>query len=446
MLWLIIGVVVLTAATWGLVIGLEWPFWIAVLVTLTLLAIVLVVVAFKVIGARRKGAALERELMKQAERQAEQAKPERRQEILALQQQMSEAIRALSRSKLGGRGGKAALYALPWYVMLGPPAAGKTTALERSGLAFTSPQGGRRHKVQGVAGTRNCDWWFSEEAILLDTAGRFSSEDNDEAEWFAFLDLIKRFRPRRPLDGLIVAVSCTDLLGTNKESVDETARKLRARLDELIRRLEMVLPVYVLITKADLISGFIEFWGDLAPAARGQVWGATFDPDAEVLAEPAVAVKGEFDVLTHTLHARTLERVAGEKVVARRARILQFPVEFSALRRPLARFMEELFRPSQYGETPLLRGFYFSSGTQLGSPVVACSPPGSAAGSRASARTAPSSNSTRAATRASSSPICCARSSSRIGASARRRSTASSGTSASSSCSAARSCCSRCWS
>lgn len=369
MIWLVIGAVVLTAAIWGVVIGLEWPIWIAVLVTVTVLAVVAIVVAFRVVAARRKGAALERELMKQASKQADQAKPERRQEILALQQQMSEAIRALQRSKLGGRGGKAALYALPWYVLIGPPAAGKTTALERSGLAFTSTQGGKRHKVQGVAGTRNCDWWFSEEAILLDTAGRFTTEDNDEAEWLAFLDLLKRFRPKRPLDGLIVAVSCTDLLGTNAEQIDETAKKLRARLDELIRRLEMVLPVYVLITKADLISGFIEFWGDLAPATRGQVWGATFDPDAEVLAEPAVAVKSEFDVLTQSLHARTLERVGGERVLSRRARILQFPVEFSGLRRPLARFIEELFRPSQYQETPLLRGFYFSSGAQVGSPV-----------------------------------------------------------------------------
>jgi type VI secretion system protein ImpL len=369
MIWLVIGAVVLIAVSWGLVLGLAWPVWIAVLVSATLVAIVLVVIAFRMIAARRRGAALERELMKQASKQADQAKPERRQEILALQQQMSEAIRALQRSKLGGRGGKAALYALPWYVFIGPPGAGKTTALERSGLAFTSSKGGRRHKVQGVAGTRNCDWWFSEEAILLDTAGRFTTEDDDEPEWLAFLDLLKRFRPKRPLDGLIVTISSTDLLGNNADQIDETAKKLRARLDELIRRLEMVLPVYVLITKADLISGFVEFWGDLQPANRGQVWGATFDPDSEDLAEPAAAVKAEFDVLTASLHARTLDRVGGEKVLQRRARILQFPVEFSGLRRPLARFVEELFRPSQYQETPLMRGFYFSSGTQVGSPV-----------------------------------------------------------------------------
>jgi len=368
MIWVVIGAVLLTAVTWGLVIGLEWPMWIAILVTATLFTIVLIVIIFRVVASRRRGAALERELMKQASKQAEQAKPERRQEIIALQQQMQEAIRALQRSKLGGRGGKAALYELPWYVFIGPPAAGKTTALERSGLNFTAA-GGRKAKVQGVAGTRNCDWWFSEEAIMLDTAGRFTTEDNDEPEWLAFLDLLKRFKPKRPLDGLIVAIASTDLIGTNPEQVDETAKKLRARLDELTRRLEVVLPVYVLVTKADLVAGFMEFWADLPPNGRGQVWGATFDPDAEELGEPGAAVKAEFDALTNVLHARTLERVSHEKVISRRGRVLQFPLEFTALRRPLARFVEELFRPSQYQETPLLRGFYFSSGTQVGAPV-----------------------------------------------------------------------------
>src|SRR5262245_21012832 len=122
MIWLVIAAVILCAASWGLVFGLGWEVWIAVLVTLTLTAIMLVVVIFRLIAARRRGAALERELMKQASKQAEEARPERRQEIVSLQQQMSDAIRELQQSKLGGRGGKAALYALPWYVLTGPPA------------------------------------------------------------------------------------------------------------------------------------------------------------------------------------------------------------------------------------------------------------------------------------------------------------------------------------
>lgn len=368
MIWLAVGAVLLVAAAWALVLALEWPIWVAVLVTLTVLAIAGILVLFKFVRARRRGAALERELMRQATKQANQARPERRQEILALQQQMSEAIRSLQRSKLGRSGGKAALYALPWYVMIGPPAAGKTTALERSGLAFTSA-GGRRRKVQGVAGTRNCDWWFSEEAILLDTAGRFATEDDDQAEWLAFLQLLKRHRPKRPLDGVIVAISASDLLGSNAEQLDETAKKLRARLDELVKGLELVLPVYVVVTKADLIAGFVEFWGDLSAAGRAQPWGATFDPQSDALTDPAAAVKAEFDVLTAALHARALERLGGERAPEPRARVLSFPLEFAAVRRPLARFVEELFRPSQYQESPLLRGFYFTSGTQTGTPV-----------------------------------------------------------------------------
>ena len=37
----------------------------------------------------------------------------------------------------------------------------------------------RRKAVQGVGGTRYCDWWFTDEAVLIDTAGRYTTQDSD---------------------------------------------------------------------------------------------------------------------------------------------------------------------------------------------------------------------------------------------------------------------------
>ena len=49
--------------------------------------------------------------------------------------------------------------------------------------------------VAGVGGTRLCDWWFTENAVLIDTAGRYTTQDSDaavdRAGWDAFLDLLK---------------------------------------------------------------------------------------------------------------------------------------------------------------------------------------------------------------------------------------------------------------
>ena len=338
--------------------------WIAELVTAAVVLVVVIVFLVRWLRARMKAAAIERELLKQTPADD----PERRPEIVALRADMARAVGALKRGQSGLRGGRAALYRLPWYVIVGPSAAGKTTALERSGLSFVSSAAGAP-KIRGTAGTRNCDWWLSQEAILLDTAGRFATEDDDHAEWMAFLDSLRRLRPDRPLDGLMVAVSVPDILSASDGEREQLARKLRDRLDEVLHRLEVVLPIYLVLTKADLVAGFVEFWSDLAKPQRSQVWGASFNVGDPRLEEPAHAIEAELDDLAAALHARVLQRLPQERSPDRRARIMQFPLEFRALRAPLGQFVEALCRPGEDAERPLFRGFYLTSGTQVGRPI-----------------------------------------------------------------------------
>jgi type VI secretion system protein ImpL len=366
-LWILLGGIVV-AGIWVSFAFLPIPLWIPIVVTAFVILTILGVYLFRRLRAFTRAASLERALLAQAAGHADAARPDRRAEILALQAQMKQAIGALKRTKLARSGGHAALYALPWYVIAGPPAAGKTTALEQSGLKFSSAGGGGS-KIRGTAGTRNCDWWFSQEAILLDTAGRFTTEDDDRPEWFSFLDTVRKFRPEKPLDGLVVALSVSELVAMDGAQIEELAAKIRARIDEVMDRLEVALPVYVMFTKVDLVAGFVEFWGDLSKQQRGQAWGAAFALDDDRLGEPARAFEEEFDLLVSGLHRRVLDRLPKEKSPETRSRILQFPVEFRSLRSPLAQFVDELCRQDAYRETPLLRGFYFTSGTQVGRPI-----------------------------------------------------------------------------
>lgn len=365
MFWLALGFALLAIATWGIVLVLHAPLWIGVVVSVVCVTAFLTVLIVRQIRAKMRASALETELLRQAAQQADSARPDRRIEVQRLQAQMKAAIDALKRTRLGARSGQAALYALPWYVIIGPPAAGKTTALTQSGLGFISPPGSGSSKVRGTAGTRNCDWWFSPHAILLDTAGRLATGEDDRDEWLAFLDTLRKFRSRRPLEGVVVALSIEDLLSASEVELEETAKTLRARADEVMSRLEMVLPLYVVLTKVDLLAGFVDFWGDLGKSARAQTWGASFGFEEE-LPDPEQAVNAELDVLERVLHARMLTRLGAEPLAEVRARILQFPLEFAGLRRPLASFIAQLCHSNPYQETPLLRGFYFSSGTQTG--------------------------------------------------------------------------------
>ncbi len=367
---LVFGIIlfVLVALGWASTLLLEFAWWPVIVFSIFAVLLFVGVLVFRRVRAARRAAALERELLKQAADQAERVRPDRRPEVLALREQMKAGIASLKRSKLGARGGGSALYALPWYVFVGPPAAGKTTAIERSGLAFAGGKAGAS-KIRGTAGTRNCDWWFTKDAILLDTAGRFATQDEDRDEWRAFLQLLKRHRSRRPVDGLLVALSVEDVLRGPEAQVEELAQQLRGRVDELMAELEMVVPIYIMFTKADLIAGFVEFWGDYGKHQRAQAWGATFALDDERLEAPAQAFEDEFDHMCRVLPARLVERLANEQVPEVRARVLRFPAEFASLRAPLARFVEELCRPNPYAEAPIVRGFYFSSGTQTGAPI-----------------------------------------------------------------------------
>jgi type VI secretion system protein ImpL len=366
--WILAALVSLIA--WALywpVRVLEDYVWVPIVVTAV--AVVGVVVLFVVRKIRAKNAAnaLEQAILQQGSQQALNARPERRAEIQALQQQVTQGISALKQSKLGGKKGAAALYSLPWYMIIGPPGAGKTTALKASGLQFPFA-GGDGGGVRGVGGTRNCDWWFTNEAILLDTAGRYTTESDDRDEWLAFLQMLKRYRSRRPINGVLMAISVADLIDANEQQIESYGKKIRGRIDEVMTQLQMVVPVYVLFTKVDLIAGFNEFFGDMKKSDRQQPWGATLRLSADKT-QPAAIFEAEFDQLIKQVHAKSLKRLTTERMREPREKIYQFPLEFAGIRKNLADFIGTCFAANSFQGTPILRGFYFTSGTQEGRPL-----------------------------------------------------------------------------
>jgi type VI secretion system protein ImpL len=373
-MWIWIVAILLLALLWGgfgilhlakMEVPLGYVLGATAIVVLTVASIFLV----RKLRAIARAKALERELQKQSERQSLSIKPERREEIVELQRQMNQAIKTLQKTKLGSRFGRSALYALPWYAVIGPTGSGKTTTLKHSGLKF--PVSDNRSSVtnQGAQGTLNCDWWFANEAVLLDTAGRYCVDEDHHEEWTALLDLLKKHRPRKPLNGLILTFSVIDLIQSTEDQLTASAIKLRARVDEVMSRLEMVLPVYLVLTKVDKIAGFVEIFGDLHKNDRDQVFGATLPIQSAFNQAPGALVNEEFELLADTLHARAVRTIGDERLPVSRLRVFQFPLEFKALRENLEQFVNIVFGPNAYQDSPLFRGFYFTSSTQEGRPI-----------------------------------------------------------------------------
>ncbi len=296
-------------------------------------------------------------------------------ELDILNRGFEEALTLLKTTRGKQRSGKQFLYELPWYAIIGAPGSGKTTALINSGLHFPLAERLGKHSIKGVSGTRDCDWWFSDEAVLLDTAGRYTTQDShrevDASAWHGFLQLLKKYRPRRPLNGVFVAVSVSDLMLQSEEETRQHARAVRQRMMELNGQLGVHLPVYVLFTKTDLIAGFSDFFSNLTEVERNQVWGETFaaSQNKDELAAHLQQFDTSYDNLIERLNQRRLKRIQDERDVQRRTAIFDFPQQMNLLKPAVRQFLDSTFSTNRYEEPFHLRGVYFTSGTQEGSPI-----------------------------------------------------------------------------
>ena len=295
-------------------------------------------------------------------------------ELQTLRKRFQEALGVLKTARFKTpEGERRTVSQLPWYMFIGAPGSGKTTALLNAGLRFPlgDPRSGEQ-LLQGVGGTRNCDWWFTEQAVLVDTAGRYTTQESDHqadaAAWLGFLDLLKRFRARQPLNGVIITLSIGDLVHWNEEELGRYAKHVRERVRELYTRLGVRLPIYLMVTKSDLLAGFSEFYSEFDAKQRSQVWGTTFDP-TEQARGLGDKFKQEFGHLERRLYTLLPERLQDTRDLQKRASIYRFPQQYRVAGPLIAKFLDGAFGGAWVGETPFVRGVYFTSGTQEGSPI-----------------------------------------------------------------------------
>src|SRR5687767_11427061 len=155
------------------------------------------------------------------------------------------------------------LYTLPWYVFVGAPGSGKSEAIRHSNVGFPP---GMQDEFQGVGGTINMDWWFTNQAVILDTAGRLMFEEvppGTTSEWQEFLGLLKKHRPDCPINGLFLAIPAESLIKDGPDAIKKKAGRIAQQLEGIQKVLDVRFPCYVIVTKADLLNGFRDFFDEL---------------------------------------------------------------------------------------------------------------------------------------------------------------------------------------
>lgn len=254
------------------------------------------------------------------------------------------------------------IYFLPWILLIGEPSSGKSTTLRKSRLEFLLEDA----SLRGSGGTDKCDWWFTKEAVILDTAGRWAippSSDTSGGEWQAFLKLLAKHRKRCPINGVIVTIPTTSLLEDSAEQIQEKAQKLRGKLIELVRNLGVEFPIYIMVSKLDLVLGFAEFCASLSDLGATQVLGWNREPDSTPYHYEGFS--SSFDGLVDRFHRWTVRHLRSVPAGELADRIFAFPGEFSHIKGSLAQYLETIFKDDPLNPYPLLwRGCFFSSGLQ----------------------------------------------------------------------------------
>ena len=274
-----------------------------------------------------------------------------------------QALAALKKSQLRLHGDP--LYVLPWYMIIGRPRSGKSTAMRNAKLLLPEIE----LPEHGDGSTLNLEWWLYDQAIVIDTAGRYAVPEEskrDRKEWRVLLDMLARHKQKEPLNGLILVVAADRLLNCSEDELVEEGRQVRASIIELMEKLEIQLPIYLMITKCDLVDGFTDWCHHIPEKSLLQAMGC-LNEELDQTQDVEGLLERFFDTLIGRL--KQLRLLLMDRTATPSPSILEFPAEIDRLRQGLQTFAKTALKENPYQDTPRVRGLYFSSSQQMTGPA-----------------------------------------------------------------------------
>ncbi len=310
---------------------------------------------------RRREKRFVQRVVEQSDVLSEGERPET-QSILDLERSWKTNLNILKKSYLRKKGNP--LYAVPWYLAMGESGAGKTTMLVNAGVrsSFTELE-----DLQGrIGATRNCDWFFFDQAVVLDSAGRYSvplASNQELNEWQRFLLLLAKSRRKEPLNGIILFVAVDTLLTDDPSTLKKKAQVLRNRIHSMMRMIGYKIPICIMVTKMDTVPGFTEFVGLLPEEQRNEAMGFSADSNSHGWQD---LLEQTFESITNAVRKIRLLKISQPE--GRKPSFFSLVNQFDPIKERLVPFLDTLFTENNYQETPFIKGIFFGSGTCSQSP------------------------------------------------------------------------------
>lgn len=334
-----------------------WPFALVAVVGLALIILTLLLLLLRKSARVTKFEDAEPEEPRPEPPPAEEKAVSKGPAPLAVRLAFSRAGRRLDRAAAGDR------HRVPLFLLLGAEGSRDSDLFSNAGLElpFGAPTEAGTDLGQGRG------FWFLDRGVVLDLAGdavlAADGRSADEGSWRSYLNLLQKLRPKRPVDGVVLAVSCRELLDAQRseaaqEELSARAGRVYRKLWQMQQRLGFRLPVYLLVTGCERLSGCASFSGLVPPRQRDEMlgWSSPFGPDA---AYRSGWVDEAFAALGKRMDDLQMEVFADRPAAADSLFLL--PGAVRSLSAPVRGFLDQLFKPSAYHESLILRGIYFCS-------------------------------------------------------------------------------------
>jgi type VI secretion system protein ImpL len=253
-------------------------------------------------------------------------------------------------------------YKLPWYMVVGTESSGKSSLL--SCLTY-------REICDDESENPGCTWWFLKNGVVLDIKGSFFLPkvgfNSDEHGWQIVLNMLSRYRSAKPLNGLILTIPANELYGKNKlqpEEIKKRALFVARKLNFAQNYLGMRLPVYIVITKTDVVPGFQSFCAEIPNRNRSNMlgWSSPFSSNTIFTTK---MLDDAFAFLEDELNEIRTEIFSESSVTTTRDGIFVFPSELLTMKDPLRCYIETIFKSSCVEAKFYFRGFYFTGDSKM---------------------------------------------------------------------------------
>ena len=180
--------------------------------------------------------------------------------------------------------------------------------------------------------------------------------------WEHALGWLKEKRARQPLNGIILTLDLPDLLTADKRRREHLLQALRSRLQDIRQHLHCQLPVYVVLTRLDLLQGFAALFQSLNRQDRDAILGVTFTRRAHENDDWRTELNAFWQTWVDRMNLALPDLMVAQTHT--RASLFSFSRQMQGSREPLVSLLEGLLDGENMNV--MLRGVYLTSSLQRG--------------------------------------------------------------------------------